>query len=118
MRSRAPPTSWCRREQKLPSVGGQTAARGFHRPPISAEPTPWFTPWLGRVLPAVEEIARRHAERTVFTRFIPPAKAEDMPGAWQRYFRRWAEMTLGHIDPHLLDLVPSLARLVPPALVI
>ena len=43
-----------------------------------AEATPWHTPWMTRVLPVVEEIAGRHASQTVFTRFIPPAKAEDV----------------------------------------
>jgi nicotinamidase-related amidase len=83
-----------------------------------AEATPWHTPWMARVLPVIAEIADRHAAQTLFTRFIPPARAEDMPGAWRRYFRRWAEMTRAAIDPALLDLVPSLARLVPPAVVI
>ena len=83
-----------------------------------AEATPWHTPWMTRVLPVVEEIAGRHASQTVFTRFIPPAKAEDVPGTWQRYFQRWAEMTRDVIDPKLLELVPSLARLAPPAAVI
>jgi nicotinamidase-related amidase len=82
------------------------------------EPTPWHTPWMARVLPVIEEIAGCHSARTVFTRFVPPASAADMPGAWQRYFRRWAGMTRDAIDPRLLDLVPSLARFVPPATVI
>jgi nicotinamidase-related amidase len=85
---------------------------------VFAEPTPWHAPWMARVLPAVEEIAGHHAGQTVFTRFMPPARAEDMPGTWQRYYRRWSEMTLEHIDPQLLDLVPSLAHWAPPALII
>ncbi|MGA8760119.1 MAG: hypothetical protein WB611_28130 [Stellaceae bacterium] len=60
---------------------------------LFAGATPWHTPWMTRVLPVVEEIAGRHASQTVFTRFIPPAKAEDVSGTWQRYFQRWAEMT-------------------------
>ena len=64
---------------------------------------------------AIEEIAGRHS---VFTRFIPPTRPEDMPGTWQRYFHRWEEMTLGGIEPRVLELVPSLARLVPPAAVV
>jgi nicotinamidase-related amidase len=83
-----------------------------------AESTPWHTPWMARVLPVVEEIAGHHPTRTVFTRFIPPASAADMPGAWQRFFRRWAGMTRDAIDPTLLNLVPPLARFVPPATVI
>ena len=85
---------------------------------IFAEVTPWHTPWIGRVLPIIEEIARRHAKRTVFTRFLPPADPAEMPGSWQRYYRRWRELTLEQLDPALLELVPPLARLVPPATVI
>jgi len=44
---------------------------------VFAEPTPWHTPWMGRVLPLVVEIAERQAARTVFTRFIPPAQPGD-----------------------------------------
>jgi hypothetical protein len=80
---------------------------------VVAEPTAWHTPWMARVLPAIEETAGSHAEQTVFTRFIPPARARDMPGTWERYLRHWEEMTLERIDTRLLELVPSLARLVP-----
>jgi nicotinamidase-related amidase len=85
---------------------------------LFAEPTAWQTPWLTRVVPVVEEIARRHAERTVFTRFIPPTTPDDVPGAWRRYYRRWQSLTLSQLDPALLELVPALARYVPPAQVI
>jgi nicotinamidase-related amidase len=45
---------------------------------------PWPTPWMERVLPVVAALAGRHPERTVFTRFIPPERPEQMPGMWQR----------------------------------
>ncbi|TIU93703.1 MAG: hypothetical protein E5W01_03215 [Mesorhizobium sp.] len=32
-----------------------------------------------------------------------------------RYYRRWAEGTLANIDAGLVELMPSLARFVPPA---
>lgn len=83
-----------------------------------AELTPWHTPWAARVLPLIEEIVRLHAQRTVFTRFLPPSRPEDMPGTWQRYYRRWREMTLERIDPELLELVPALARWAPPAKIV
>jgi nicotinamidase-related amidase len=85
---------------------------------LFAEAIPWHTPWMQRVLPAVEEITRRHAERTVFTRFIPPETPEQMPGSWQRYYQRWREMTREHLNPALLNLVPTLARWVPPAAIV
>jgi nicotinamidase-related amidase len=79
---------------------------------------PWPTPWMERVLPAVAAIAERFPERTVFTRFITPVHAHDMPGAWRRYYEKWRETTRAHLDSRLLELVPRLARLAPPAHVI
>jgi nicotinamidase-related amidase len=79
---------------------------------------PWATPWMARVLPVVSEIAGRFPERTVFTRFITPRQPDDMPGMWQRYYTRWRETTQEHLDPRLLELMPPLAKLVPPATVI
>jgi len=42
----------------------------------------WSTPWVDRGLPAVTQLATRHPEQTVFTRFITSARAENMPGVW------------------------------------
>ena len=79
---------------------------------------PWTTPWMDRVLPVVSELAGRYPERTVFTRFITPFRAEDMPGMWRRYYTRWREATRERLDPVLLELLPPLAGLCPPATVI
>ena len=79
---------------------------------------PWPTPWMERTLPVVSEIAERHAARTIFTRFIPPLKPEDMQGQWRQYFERWRNVTRENLDPRMLDLVAPLASLVPPALVV
>src|SRR6185503_9205655 len=81
---------------------------------LFAEDTPWHTPWMTRVLPVIAEIAERYADRTIFTRFVPARHADELPGSWRRYYRRWAELTLERIDPMLLELVPALARLAPP----
>lgn len=71
-----------------------------------------------RTLPVITEIAQRHAAQTVFTRFIPPAKPEDMPGVWRRYYERWRDVTRERLDPRLLELVPPLGELAPPALIV
>jgi nicotinamidase-related amidase len=84
---------------------------------LFAEDTPWRTPWMDRVRPVVAKLARRHAGSTIFTRFVPPERPEDMPGTWRRYFERWREMTREKLDPRLLELVPELGELVPPAVV-
>jgi nicotinamidase-related amidase len=85
---------------------------------IFAPGGPWSTPWMPRVLPLVAEIAGRFPERTVFTRFITPARADDMPGMWRRYYEKWRAATREKLDPELLELLPPLARLVPPATLI
>lgn len=85
---------------------------------LFAPGAPWATPWIERVAPIVTTIAERFAAHTIFTRFIPPNRPEDMPGAWQRYYMKWRQITREHIDPELLALLPPLARLVPPAGVI
>jgi|SRR5689334_10228170 len=79
---------------------------------------PWPTPWMPRVLPTVTALANRHPERTVFTRFIPPKHAAEMPGMWQRYYTRWKAATREQLDLALLELLPPLAKLCPPARVI
>ena len=79
---------------------------------------PWPTPWLPRVLPVIEEIAGRFPERTVFSRFITPQRPETMPGARANYYRRWRQTTQERIEPKLLELLPSLGRLAPPAVVV
>ncbi|RYG24648.1 MAG: cysteine hydrolase [Burkholderiales bacterium] len=82
---------------------------------IFAEDTHWHAPWLNRVLPAIERLVESSAERTIFTRFLPPSVPEEAQGAWQRYYEHWIDMTRDRLPPALLDLVPPLARFVPPA---
>lgn len=82
---------------------------------LFAPGAPWAAPWFERVLPRVEMLARARATRTVFTRFIPPRRAEEMPGTWATLYRRWPQVTLEQLDPRRLELTPALAALVPPA---
>ncbi len=82
---------------------------------LFAEETDWHAPWLTRVLPAIEALAEMSASRTIFTRFIPPETLENAHGAWRGYYQRWPSMVRQHLSLDLLELVPSLARLVPPA---
>jgi len=81
---------------------------------LFAEPTPWFMPWLPRVLPQVVAIASHAPDRLLCTRFIPPASPTEASGAWRDYYRHWEAMTRNQIDPRLLELVEPLDRLCPP----
>lgn len=78
----------------------------------------WETPWMERVLPAVVDIVKRYPARTIFTRFITPLSPEEAPGHWRPYFERWKIATRQSLGASQLDLVPELARYVPPATVI
>lgn len=83
-----------------------------------AEETPWHTPWMTRVLPAVASLVEVAPARTVFTRFVPAKSADRAAGTWRRYYQRWDSMTLDRIDLELIDLVPELQTYRPPATVI
>jgi len=80
--------------------------------------TPWATGWLRKVLPQVVQLCEAKAERTIFTRFIPPRSAEEASGAWRRYYKKWEQMTLRTLAPHMVELLPELAMFVPPAAVL
>ena len=76
---------------------------------------PWPTPWMDRVLPQALKLAERAPERTIFTRFLTPHISETPPGLWRDYYAKWPQARRGVIDEALLDLLPVLARLAPPA---
>jgi nicotinamidase-related amidase len=82
-----------------------------------AEETPWHVPWMQRVSPTILRIARAFPSRTMFTRFIPPMRAAEASGAWQRYYGRWGEFTGEQLAPEFLALLLELVELVPPAVV-
>ena len=82
---------------------------------LFAAGTPWHAPWLAEILPTIEEIAGRYARQTIFTRFIPPRRPQEATGAWRDFFTAWPDVTRERLDEDLLELVPPLSRLVPPA---
>ena len=106
------------KQECFPLVAGKVTHICVDMQRLFAEKTAWQVPWLPNVLPAVVEIAERHAARTVFSRFAPPAAPEMAEGAWRAYYEHWPQMTRDALDPRLLGLVEPLARFVPPARVI
>jgi nicotinamidase-related amidase len=77
--------------------------------------TPWSLAWMPRVLPRIVRLCELAPERTIFTRFIPARRTGEGQGTWQRYYRRWASMTLEALGAEMVDLVPELGCFVPPA---
>ena len=74
----------------------------------------WETPWMERVLPGIVATAEMNPSRNVFTRFITPRSADERPGRWRQYFKRWERATRDHLAPEQLDLIEPFARMVPP----
>lgn len=80
-----------------------------------AEATEWQLPWMKRVLPNIVAISSTRPDKTIFTRFIPARRPGQGVGMWKHYYARWGSMTIDQLGPELIDLVPDLARFVPPA---
>lgn len=80
-----------------------------------AEDTPWHVPWMETVSPQIVEVTSRHAEQTIFTRFMPPQSRNAAIGRWQAYYEKWWMMTKEHLPPALVDIIPELGRYAPPA---
>jgi nicotinamidase-related amidase len=108
------------KDDKLPygPLTDHTAHLCIDMQTLFAERTDWHLPWMKRVLPTVGRLAQAHPDCTVFTRFVPPENADEAAGTWRRYYKRWAHMTGERIDPALVELVPPLAKLVPPATIV
>ncbi|MCF6367951.1 cysteine hydrolase family protein [Rhizobium halophilum] len=82
-----------------------------------AEDTPWNVPWMERVREPVATLAAARAAETIFTRFIPPKRADDTQGTWSEYYRKWPMMTREILGDGMVDILPELRALVPPAIV-
>lgn len=78
---------------------------------LFAEPSEWATPWITRVLPRIVSLVERKADQTIFTRFIPAARAGQGVGTWKRYYERWASMTIEAIGPEMVELLSPLPAL-------
>jgi nicotinamidase-related amidase len=76
---------------------------------------PWPTAWLVRTLPRIAAVAAARPAQTVFTRFIPPVDPDDLPGTWRGYYERWRNVTLRHLDPAFLAVLPELTSAAPAA---
>jgi nicotinamidase-related amidase len=83
-----------------------------------AEATDWHLPWMAKIRPVVRRVAERHPDRTIFTRFVPAERPGEGLGLWREYFTRWRSMTIEHLGRPMVDLVPELSALVPPAVVV
>jgi nicotinamidase-related amidase len=84
---------------------------------LFAEDTPWRIDWMERVRKPVARLAKDQAERTIFTRFVPPHTPNEASGQWRAYFEKWSNMTRDALGDEMIDILPELKALVPPAMV-
>ncbi|MGH6720035.1 MAG: cysteine hydrolase family protein [Alphaproteobacteria bacterium] len=82
---------------------------------VFAEPSPWRVPSFGAALPNVLRLAAHAPARTILTRFVTPRAPAAARGAWRGYYERWRDVTLERMPRAMLDIVPPLAALSPPA---
>ncbi|GBQ80823.1 amidase [Gluconacetobacter johannae DSM 13595] len=82
---------------------------------LFAEKTDWHTPWMDRICLTAARIVAHAPAQTIFTRFIPAAHPGEGQGTWRRYYRHWASMTIERLGADMIELMPELARFVPPA---
>lgn len=105
-------------ESKIGALGANCVHLCVDMQRMFAEPTDWYAPWMKSVAPAIEQLVAKHGEQTIFTRFITPDHPDTVSGAWRDYYLHWESMTRKRLAPGMLELVPSLARYVPPATVL
>ena len=73
------------------------------------EPGPWYAEAGVAILPDIRRLLDHAPESALFTRFITAERAEAVTGSWQRYYRRWHEVTRSELGPGALGLHPDLA---------
>lgn len=76
---------------------------------------PWAARWAERILPAIVSLVERAPERCIFTRFVPPAEATELPSCWRSFYRAWPGMTAREVDPDAIELMAPLKLFTPPA---
>jgi len=85
---------------------------------VFAEHKEWGAAGTSGILPRIARIAGHRPERAVFTRFLPPASLQDLPGQWRAFYRRWPQVLAESGNTALFDLLPILKGFAPPAKVI
>lgn len=76
---------------------------------VFLEPGPWYAEAGLEIIPAIRRLLDHAPRNARFTRFITAERPEAAPGSWQRYYRRWHEVTRAELGREALGLHPELA---------
>ena len=80
--------------------------------------TKWASEAIWRALPAILEISGQYTSQTVFTRFICPRDLGETCGQWTQFYADAEAMLSNNLHPAMMDLLPELAKFVPPAKIV
>ena len=79
---------------------------------LFAEPHGWHVPSIADILPNVLTLCQTTQSKTLYSRFITPANPQSATGRWQNLYQAYPEVT--GLNPAILDLIASLAKIAPP----
>lgn len=68
----------------------------------------WGSASLNTIVPPIQRLLKARPQNASFSRFIPPRQMDHANGAWQRYYRRWHNVTLERMDPGLVNVIGEL----------
>jgi nicotinamidase-related amidase len=80
--------------------------------------TRWASPAVTNVQNAVDAVCERYALFTAFTRFLTPRTIEECGGQWKVFYRNCPDMLAGNLPAGSANIIDSLRRFIPPAIVV
>lgn len=75
---------------------------------------PWNVPWMASIRPS-RNWRRKHLHGPSSPLHPAALRRPDTRHAGRPYYEKWDQMTLNRLPRELVDLLPALARFVPPA---
>jgi nicotinamidase-related amidase len=76
-----------------------------------AEPGSWYVRRIPAILPNILALASAMPGRTIFTRYMVPYAAKELPGQWQVFYEHWREFTGAELEPGKEALIDELRSL-------
>jgi nicotinamidase-related amidase len=68
----------------------------------------WGSASLTGIVAPIQRLLSARPRNAYFSRFVPPQRMDHATGAWQRYYRRWHNVTLERMDPDLVNVIEEL----------
>lgn len=76
---------------------------------LFAEPYGWHVASIADILPKVLTLCQTTADKTLYSRFIPPSHPEASTGRWQNLYQAYPQVT--GLDAAILDLIQPINQI-------